>query len=339
MAEGHPEQAVAACRAVEDTDGIALPLVALIEAQVLVGDLPGAEASLARLSVEDGPLEEAMICRPRATRVGSLLNEARILAAMGEGEVAQGNPWDVAGDFFLSARGVILSHSEFPGTQASPDAGRQALQLVWKGADAGPHVTGRLQAAWRRASRRPVLIHDPQSAAIWLRDRIGVEAARAHALAADTEQKGDLISLAALMIDGGVVCAAEQWPTGDVDALDVGGGAACVFVEGSGGISMDAILAPPAHPLIAMALDMVIASCLARENDHRWFKTGPGMMARALARYLSTADAARAPVCVRPIGSLRRVVHPCRPSPSPTNATRSPEAALLRRSVARLLMA
>ena len=336
LAMGRPDAVIAACRDAEDGGPVAPPLVALIEAQVLAGDLPGAEASLARLSVEDGPVEEALICRPRATRVGSLLNEARILAAMGVADEDGGHA-ALAGDFFLAARGVVLARSGERNPEGVAGAIPDKLHLVWRGPAPQPAAMERLLAAWRGATARDVQVHDPQSWASWLRERIGADAARAHAMAADAEQKGDLMALALLMAEGGMALAAEQMPTGDVDLLCDAGGGATVFLEGTGGLSMDAVIAPPAHPLVAMALDMVIAACLARENDHRWFKTGPGMMARALARCLGEADPEACPVSVVPAQRLRRVVHPCRPAFAPPRAPRDAGGVALREAARRVL--
>jgi tetratricopeptide (TPR) repeat protein len=300
LAVGDPSAAVAACAG---ADG-ALPLIDLIEAQLLCGDLPGAEASLACLSIDDGPEAEALICRPRATRLGSLLNEARILAALGPDVPAD------AGGFFLTARAALLRRGP-----ASPDGGAQAevpgaLHLVWRGGMPPPEVAERMVTAWQAATGRDLRLWDLATAGRWIADALGSEAARAFAMAQDAEQRADLLMLAVLSVEGGMVCSAEQVPGGALDTLVLGDGAT-LFLEGSGGIAMDCMIAPPGHALIRAALEAALAACLSRETEHRWFKTGPGLMTRVIAG--SRAEVGSAPLTLQPAGRLRQILHPCRP--------------------------
>ncbi|PWK59106.1 tetratricopeptide repeat protein [Roseicyclus mahoneyensis] len=344
VAQGQIDAAVAACTQAQAAGGIAVPRVALIELQVLSGNLAAAEASMSALSVTDGPLEEALICRPRATRVGSLLNEARILAAAGgdTAEAATAGNRAAAHDFFLPARAVLLERSgqalgagaDVPGLPVAPDL----VHLIWPGVLPLPEEVGRILTAWRTNSRREVRLHDPRSASGWLKERVGVDAARALSMVSDPDQKVDLMLLGALLIHGGVAAAAHQWPRGGVDGLVdtvVGAG---LFLEGSGAVSMDVVIAAPDHPVIAMALERAVASCLSRENDHRWFKTGPGLMTRALATCLT--DPARDPcdVTLRPVSALRSVVSPHRVWAAPNAGLRgSPEMSTFATAVGRVL--
>lgn len=338
MAEGEPKVASAACREAAQAGTMPLPRGELIEAQLLSGDLAAAEEVVGNMTVEDGPLEEALICRPRATRVGSLLNEARILFALSGGDAswAEADPAPLSADFFLPARSLVRSQLAEPRPVGLSGAIPDKLHVVWRGPTAQQETNDRLLTVWRTATRRAPIIHDQRSAGDWLRTHLGPEAARAHAMAPDDEQKADLTCLALLKVEGGIAVSAEQWPTGDVDAM-AGEGGAQIFLDGSGGISMDALIAPAGHPLIARALDMAIASCLARENDHRWFKTGPGLMTRALARCLLAAGRESLGVAINPIARWRRLVHPCRPGHAPPKTSREPAKTALRQSAARLL--
>ena len=336
LALGDPAAVLAACEAAERQGVTTLPRVALIEAQVLAGDLTAAEAGLARLSLADGPLEEALICRPRATRVGSLLNEARILAAMSEGVGAEADAAGLARDFFLPTRSRLLPLAAEGAADRAGDSIPDLVHLVWRGPVATPEVVDSLTGAWRASTRRDLRLHDPRNAPAWLRERIGGDAARAYAMAPDAEQKGDLMLLAVLMVEGGMAFGIDQSPSGNIDAL--AGPGAVVFLEGSGGVSMDALIAPPLHPLVVRAFDMAIAACLARENDHRWFKTGPGMVARALVSSLD--GAAPCPMTVAGLATLRRVVHPCRPGTGlRAGGPRDQGATALRRAAERVLAA
>jgi len=315
MASGNVPAALAACRAAEASGAGRLPLVNMIELHVLAGDLAAAEACAARLSVAVGPLEEAVICRPRATRVGSLLNEARILSASGldwqDGALPELR--QAAESFFLPARTVLQRLAPEAGAPATGGPVPEFLHAIWQGPSPLPEEVTRVLAEWQARSSRRLIVHDAQSAPGWLRDRIGADAARAYAMAPEREQKADLMMLAALMVEGGVALTPTEWPAGDVDALMDPVAGAGIFLDASGAVSTDVVIAAPGHPVIVDAFERVVASCLARENDHRWFKTGPGLLTRALACHLAGDPAHRAPVTVRPLAALRTVVHPHRP--------------------------
>ncbi len=303
LAEGDPAAAVAACAGRQD----APPPMDLIEAQLLSGDLQGAEASLARLSVGDGPEAEALICRPRATRLGSLLNEARVLAA-----VAADWPEGSGGlepEFFLAARAALVAVDPMQdGTRPQAEV-PGALHLIWRGGVPPPDVVGRMANSWRSATRRAVRFWEPAGAMDWIGQALGHDIARACRQAQDAEQRADLLALAVLLVEGGMMCAAEQVPGGGIDDLADGGGAT-LFLEGTGGVSFDAMIAPPGHSVITAALEAATQACLSGENGHRWFKTGPGLMTRVVAR--SLADGGADP-CLYPASRLRQVLHPCWP--------------------------
>lgn len=341
VAQGKIDAALAACTQAKDAGGIPLPRVTMIELQVLSGDLDGAEASLSALSVTDGPLEEALICRPRATRVGSLLNEARILAASGgiKGDISAAGHRAAVRDFYLPARAVVSERSG-QALDAGADGSNlpDLLHLIWQENLPLPDQAERILAAWRERSRREARLHDPRSASAWLKARVGADAARALSMAADPDQKVDLMLLGALLVDGGVAAAAHQWPNGRVDDLFDPVAGAGLFLDAAGAVSMDVVIASPGHPLIATALDRAIASCLSRENDHRWFKTGPGLMTRALATCLTDPEQAPCPVTLRPLSALRAVVSPHRVWTAPdAGLRRSPENAVFATAVGRAL--
>jgi cellulose synthase operon protein C len=319
MAAGDVEAALDACQAAERAGAGRLPLINMIELHVLAGDLSTAEACAARLSVTDGPLEEAVICRPRATRVGSLLNEARILAASGVDWQAADLPdlAQAAQSFFLPARTLVQRLGPQASTQAAgigeaptvPDL----IHVIWPGPPPIPDEVERILEEWRARSRRQVTVHDERTAPGWLRERIGADAARAYAMAPEREQKADLMMLAALMVDGGVAIAPSEWPAADIDPVIDAVSGAGFFLDASGAVSTDVVIAVAGHPVLTDAFDRAVASCLTRENDHRWFKTGPGLLTRVLAAGLSGSPETGAPVRLQPLAELRTMVHPHRP--------------------------
>jgi hypothetical protein len=238
-----------------------------------------------------------------------LLNEARILSAAGL-NWAQAETADLIGpakDAFLPAQSLVRRMCATSVAAAARAVVPGSLHLYLTEAEARTDAAQPVLDALRGATVRRVIMHDDRSAPRWLRDRIGGDAARAFALAPDPDQKADLMVLATLWSEGGVAIAAPQWPGGDLDALFDAIPGAGFFIDEAGTVAAEAMIAPPGHPVIRAALDMAMAACLARENDHRWFKTGPGVLTRALAVTDHPGD-----VTLRPLASLRRVLHPHR---------------------------
>jgi hypothetical protein len=325
----HHETRVRAALAVGDLDraralrdrsdaegGPPLSAMARIEIGLLSGRLDLAEAALSGLAVDDGPRAEALICRPRATRLGTMLNEARVLAA-------SGIDWDTddadrlaafADGFFLPARALLDRRPPTGADGAAPGpAIPDILHLVLPGEEMAACELERLVAAWRAATRRRVLCHDLARGATLVAEAAGADAARAYRMTRDPEQKADLLTLAALRKTGGVALRAPQWPGAGLDALVDGHAPGLVFRAGDGALSCDAMAFAAGHALPARALDMAVASCLSRDNDHRWFKTGPGLLTRAAACLdgAGTSRPAARAITLCPIHRLRRVVHPC----------------------------
>lgn len=319
-------------------DGATSPRVGRIEACLLAGDLEQAEAELGGLRIEDGPLEEALLRRPRATRIGSLLNEARLLAAAEVdwtlGDVERLAPF--AEGFFLPARRIVASLAPDPNRGRGRSPVPEAVHLVWPSSAPPSAEAERLFEAWRAATRRAVTVHLVADGATCMAEAGGEAALRAFRMTQDEAQKADMLMLALSVVKGGAVVMADQWPARAVDALLDTATAPLLFRDRDGSVSLDAIVAPAGHALSRRALASVVTSCLAWDNDHRWFKTGPGLMTRAMAIHLMQSDRADAPVDLRPVAALRRHMYRHR-TVVPTPARDAPHAAdaMLARAVAR----
>lgn len=310
---GHLTEALSLCEEIEASSDARAPLVDMIEVSLLEANLTKAEAYAARLSIDAGPVEAALVSRPRATRVGTLLNEARILAALGWTVDHHSSADNYIGDFFLPARTRVTQRAPGVDTRISvsiPELPNK-IHVIWFENPKSNSERDQLLAVWRKASRRNLILHGEREAQSWLRDKAGKDAARAFAMAPEREQKADLMMLGTLLVEGGVALSSTQWPSGEVDHLfDLTAGAG-MFLDGSGAVVTDVVMSTPGHSVIATAFDKAVASCLSRENDHRWFKTGPGLLTRSLALHL-VDDVAEARVTLRALSTLRRLVHPYR---------------------------
>lgn len=291
------------------------PLPQLIKLNLLCGDLAAAEALIATLSPDDGPLATALIQRPRATWLGSLLNEARILASMGcdDPEKTVQQPQD----FFLTARALIAALPVAPTptpTPQSPTVGGRpiCLHLLWPHPATTTAEGKRIAAAWSEQPDCVATALPLSDGGDWLKAHHGARAAKAYRLLRDPEQMADLLLYGHLLHHGGVGLGAPLWPKKGMTQRLLAFGPTRFFLDETGAPSTTMILTMPKDAVIAQAFDLAISACLARENEHRWFKTGPGLLARAFAgAYL--AHNIVEPVPVAPIAQLYRDAHPYDP--------------------------
>lgn len=294
--------------------GVVQPLSVMIKAHLLCGDLAAAEACLARLRGDEGKLEHALIHQPRATWLGSLLNEARILAAVtpqtgGDDPAASAA---LVGDYFLRARSVVASLGDDEHLSPNPALPR-IIHLVWPGLDPEAVDDQRLVAGWAKRTGFVIEAASLDDGAAWFAKHHGSRSALAYRTVTAPDQKADLLRYGLLLVRGGVALGAPQWPGDDVARWLDQQGSTRYFRDEVGAVMTDVIIAPPGHRVIALALEMAINACLARENEHRWFKTGPGLLTRAAARcHAEGALVAHiAPVSSEQI--LRRYLHPYGP--------------------------
>ena len=292
--------------------------IAAIERHLLTGDLVAAEACLAALSPHDGPMAEALICRPRSTQLGTLLNEARVLAAMGidwsGADRAALAP--LAADFFLPARRVVDLWLEAQGMALLPAVGTRPdrLHLIWPTPLADRAEERRIIAAWAASGFPDPQTHTPAERPGWLRRHHGIKAARAYARADDAAQKADLFMLALLLDQGGIAVLGPQWPNRALARWCHGLADSVMFRDGAGALVSDVIMGPKGHPVIAAAWEMALDACLQGEREHRWFKTGPGLLTRAMARVILAEGLAPEALGLVPLRALRQRLHPYRPA-------------------------
>jgi tetratricopeptide (TPR) repeat protein len=116
------------------------------------------------------------------------------------------------------------------------------------------------------------------------------EAALAFDRCTQPAQKSDLFRLAYLFDRGGVYVDADDRCRRNLTALLPPGVDLILYQEEFGSAGNNFIAVKKAHPVIEMALQHAIAAILRGDNDIVWLSTGPGLMTRAFATWL-TADA------------------------------------------------
>jgi cellulose synthase operon protein C len=290
------------------------PMVQLIKAHLLSGDLAAAEEWLGRLDPHDDPLAAALIQRPRATWLGSLLNEARLLAVTARAApvAATDQSAAMAQEFFLPARALIATMQAMPVPTPPPSGARavpRPVHLLWPRPAPTTPEGQRLAAAWAAQMGRPITPLSLADGGAWMARHHGAAVAKAYRLLRDPDQKSDLLLYGHLLQHGGIGLGAPLWPQKGIVGRLEAFGPTRFFLDDSGAPSTAMILCLPQDKIIAHALDLAVAAILARENEDRWFKTGPGLLARALASLHLRGDIAD-PVPLAPITQLYRLAHP-----------------------------
>ncbi len=207
----------------------------------------------------------------------------------------------------------ILSDWRADGTApATPETAIPKRIVQYWNETAIPEEIAAVMANWERLPGYHYTRHDRRSAIGYLAERFGKQVVRAFSLANHPTEESDFLRLCVLWDEGGIYADADDMVVGDLDALLARGGGAILFQEQFGAIANNVICARPGHPLIKTALNMACAALIARANDGTWTKTGPGLLTRAAAVYVTrTPEAeARRDLLIVPQYQLHRHVHP-----------------------------
>ncbi|RIA02317.1 hypothetical protein D1920_08345, partial [Rhodopseudomonas palustris] len=171
---------------------------------------------------------------------------------------------------------------------AAPAIPRRIAQL-WHEVEP-PDDVGWLMQSW--TARNPgfaYLRFDADSAAAFIDAQCADEVSEAYALCGDAAQRADLFRLAWLAQGGGVWADADdRCFAGLAEILPDGTQFAAVQqIEGALGNSF--IAAVPGHPIVCAALAQGCAALIRGDHDYQWLSTGPGLLSRAFATFISTA--------------------------------------------------
>jgi tetratricopeptide (TPR) repeat protein len=111
--------------------------------------------------------------------------------------------------------------------------------------------------------------------------------------AVEPAMKADLFRLAYLFFEGGYYLDADDRCTARLEGLDAEGYELVVYQENLGTIGNNFLGVIPGHPAMAAAMDGAAAAIHRGDADLLWLATGPGLVTRAVARYLAEDIPAR----------------------------------------------
>ncbi|MGS0466395.1 glycosyltransferase [Cobetia marina] len=165
-------------------------------------------------------------------------------------------------------------------------------------------------STWHNIPDTHYTVFDRNQARIFLRKNFGKSYEKAFLLANSPTEESDFFRLCYLAKFGGVYVDADDGYHHGFDELFPSGIELVCFREEYGALANNVIIAVPGHPAIEYAMKMAAQSLLAKDNENTWHKTGPGLLSRAVAFFLSNATSEEvAKVNILPLFYLRRRVY------------------------------
>ena len=134
---------------------------------------------------------------------------------------------------------------------------------------------------------------------------------QAYARASHPAQKADLFRLAFLSLEGGFYADADDRAVAHVETIVPDHIAFAGYQEDLGSVGNNFLGAAPGDPVIEHALRLAVLAINRGDRDFLWLSTGPGLLSRAFAHFLSdpaTADELLSRTLLLERGELTRAV-------------------------------
>ncbi|GAB4073439.1 hypothetical protein GCM10028812_53820 [Ancylobacter sonchi] len=128
--------------------------------------------------------------------------------------------------------------------------------------------------------------HSLSSVREWLQGHPDQRLVRAFRQTTSVAGKADLLRLAILFDAGGVYVDADDRCVAPLDAF-LKGRELVLRQEHYGSIGNNFIAVRPHHPVIGQALDQALTAVLRGDRESIWLSTGPGLLTRVLASYIT----------------------------------------------------
>ncbi|MGV3548657.1 tetratricopeptide repeat protein, partial [Rhizobium sp.] len=164
---------------------------------------------------------------------------------------------------------------------------KRILQF-WDTPKVPPDITAYMET-WRRVN--PGWTHelfDSSTALEFVAAKCAPDVRAAFLRARDATMKSDLFRLAWLHEGGGVYADADDVCTGPLHSVVAGGFSFVGYQEDLGSVGNNFIAVAPRHPMISLALEAACTAILRGDGDMVWLSTGPGLLSRAFATWLSS---------------------------------------------------
>jgi tetratricopeptide (TPR) repeat protein len=253
---------------------------------------------------------------------GRMLTDLRLYTNEHASQIRKGKPEDeiqaqLAEQYYYPAKCILdtwINEENRPADVAgrAPDNAIPAHIYQYWDAKTPPAEVTALIADWQAIPEFEHTLLDRTSATQMLRQHFGPRCVRAFQKARHVTEESDFLRLCLIYKFGGLYVDADDKAVGDIGAFARLGAGLVVAREPIGAVANNTLAAPPGHPILRIAIEMTMRSLMAYENDGAWFKTGPGMLTRAIARFITQndPDAVRASLTVLDANTLRRFIQP-----------------------------
>jgi len=146
-------------------------------------------------------------------------------------------------------------------------------------------------ATWRNIAGFEYQSYNREQAIALLRAEFGPRWVQAFRMANNPAEEADLLRLCVLAKNGGIWADADDVLYGTLDRVLAQDSGLVIYPDTeSGAIANNFIAARPRHRAIVYAAKLARASLLQKSGEHSWLRTGPGVLTRAIGRYIAATD-------------------------------------------------
>ncbi|MBU2993856.1 tetratricopeptide repeat protein [Octadecabacter sp. 1_MG-2023] len=153
-----------------------------------------------------------------------------------------------------------------------------------------PEDISEIMQTWKDAPHCDYRLFSRDTAQRFINDRLGPSWGKAFLMSRSPTEQSDFFRLCFLMLEGGIYADSDDRLICNIDSLFSQSKGLTVTLEPFGKIGNNIVMAPAKHPAIVWAAVSAKTSLLQRDNDSTWSKAGPGLLTRAIARYIQTCD-------------------------------------------------
>jgi len=247
----------------------------------------------------------------QATYVGQLVTETRLEFAAGsegamcpvpDGDVnAHANLVQRLPDSSVSGLRLLRTWASQPsvatqvkgGGYCQPSAPKEMRATIPKtiiqfwDSPAPPEGIVAMMDSWRAAPGFEHKLFNQTEALRVLREDFGSAWVRAFRLANNVAEATDLFRLCMLAQHGGIYADADDILVGSLPMLVSQAPGLVVYAESGWSLGNNFMACRPKHPAIVLAAQLARQALLMRSNETTWSKTGPGLLTRSVAQYIS----------------------------------------------------
>jgi hypothetical protein len=197
---------------------------------------------------------------------------------------------DGTGDLGVpQAIAAVMAHLSAPSAPPAESAIPRRIAQFWDRPAPPPGIV-KIMQSWQDRPGFAYRRFDIGSAAAWIDENLGADWTAAWRIARTATEKSDFFRLCWLMVEGGIYADADDRLHGDLDAFCARVAGLTLYSEAFGGaLGNNLILTPARHPAIIWAALAARRALVERHNDGTWFRLGPGLLTRAVARHIAWA--------------------------------------------------